>query len=106
MEAPPITSSSCPKNCSVRARFRFSLIFGRVSSQRRIAVFNPTIAASARMLVWESATYSGQEFVGLYPYVSDGTSSGGGKNRLWIHRSPNIYVEFEAWLAGSEPKPH
>lgn len=44
-----------------------------------------------------------EQFLGLYPYVSDGTLSGTTNQRLWIHRSRTRYIEFEAWLAGSEP---
>lgn len=43
-----------------------------------------------------------QQFLGLYPYVSDGTTNDG-KQHLWIHRSSTCYVEFGAWLAGHEP---
>ena len=46
---------------------------------------------------------SSEEFVGLYPYVSGGTSAQDRRERLWIHHSPSIYVEFEAWLSGKEP---
>lgn len=49
--------------------------------------------------------YSGQHFLGLYPYVSAGNDSGG-KPRLWIHRSKSCYVNFEAWLSGGEPSEH
>jgi len=45
-----------------------------------------------------------QEFVALYPYVSDGMA--GGKNHLWIHRSPKVYVGFTSWLNGEEPYHH
>lgn len=50
--------------------------------------------------------YSGQEFLGLYPYVSDGVDRTTGKPRLWIHRSEACYIKFKLWLAGYEPPEH
>jgi len=49
--------------------------------------------------------YGGQQFLGIYPYVSDGNDTGG-KPYLWIHRSKTCYVKFESWLAGQEPSEH
>lgn len=46
--------------------------------------------------------YSGQEYLGLYPYVTkDRTKSGGDK--LWVHHNENTYVLLEAWLNGHAP---
>jgi len=49
--------------------------------------------------------YDGQQFLGLYPYVSDGNDTAE-KPHLWIHRSKTCYVKFEKWLAGAEPNEH
>jgi len=46
--------------------------------------------------------YQGQQFLGIYPYVSDGTM-GSSKNPLWIHRSPKCYATFDRRIAGQEP---
>jgi hypothetical protein len=47
-------------------------------------------------------SYQGQEYLGVYPYVSDDNDTTG-KRRLWVRRSPTCYVNFDSWLAGSEP---
>jgi len=44
-----------------------------------------------------TSAYSGQEYLGIYPYVDQ---SG---NELFINRAPDIYVSFKAWLQGTEP---
>lgn len=51
------------------------------------------------------SSYSGQEYLGLYPYVSQENDTAG-KSRLWINRSKNVYVNFDGWLSGEEPYPH
>jgi len=50
-----------------------------------------------------SDSWSGQQFLGLYPYVSGGKIEGSLKNALWIHRSSSCYIQFDAWLNGKEP---
>lgn len=47
-----------------------------------------------------------QQFLGLYPYVSDGTVKGTDQQDLWIQRSPSCYVRFPIWLDGNEPSEH
>ncbi|MCE4540783.1 toll/interleukin-1 receptor domain-containing protein [Pelomonas sp. P7] len=47
-------------------------------------------------------SYSGQEYLGIYPYVQEDPNRKGDK-KLWIHRSPNTYVVFEDWLEGKDP---
>ena len=51
-------------------------------------------------------TSNEQQFLGLYPYVSDGTVRGSQRKMLWIHRSPKYYVMFDDWLKGKEPATH
>jgi hypothetical protein len=50
--------------------------------------------------------WSGQQFLGLYPYVSDGTIQNSQREALWIHRSRSCYVDFDYWLDGKEPYEH
>jgi hypothetical protein len=51
-------------------------------------------------------TYAGQEYLGIYPYVSQDPAQRQVGNRLWINTSKSCYVVFEDWLAGKEPTEH
>lgn len=47
-------------------------------------------------------SYSGQEYLGIYPYVTQDPDQSQ-KKCLWIHRSSTCYIKFDAWLNGKEP---
>ena len=47
-------------------------------------------------------SYEGQEYLGVYPYVAQANNRKQ-KKCLWIHRSHNCYINFDAWLEGKEP---
>ena len=47
-------------------------------------------------------SFNGQEYLGIYPYAVQQRDTEG-KERIWIHRAPTVYVVFEAWLEGKEP---
>ena len=49
-----------------------------------------------------SDDYEGQEYLGIYPYVTSGKDTRE-KERLWINISETNYVSFDAWLEGKEP---
>jgi len=42
-------------------------------------------------------SYTGQEYLGLYPYIVRGT------RLLWVHSSASSYVEVSEWLNGKNP---
>lgn len=44
-----------------------------------------------------SETYRGQEYLGLYPYVTMEKDTAG-QNRLWVNRSASKYVTFKEWV--------
>jgi len=48
-------------------------------------------------------SWEGQQFLGLYPYASDGTIRNTEKMKYWIHRSKSCYILFDEWLDGKEP---
>ena len=48
-------------------------------------------------------SYSGQEYLGIYPYVTEDPIQGQTQKSLWINESPSRYVSFDAWLNGKEP---
>lgn len=51
--------------------------------------------------------YSGQEYLGLYPYVTKWCRQGDSDPTLWIHETPSKYVNFAWWLKGGTPhEPH
>lgn len=50
-----------------------------------------------------TSTYSGQEYLGVYPYVQQNPAISDPRPRLWIHQSPSKYVSFADWLAGRVP---
>lgn len=48
-------------------------------------------------------TYAGQEYLGIYPYVSKDPIKGSREEKLWINTSATCYVLFDKWLEGQEP---
>jgi hypothetical protein len=61
-----------------------------------------TRAAILPILGYSTDSYSGQEYLGVHPYVSHGPDTTG-KHRLWIRRSATCYVNFDSWLSGHDP---
>ncbi len=51
-------------------------------------------------------SYAGQEYLGIYPYVSRDLTKGSADTKLWINVSTTCYVLFDKWLAGKEPYEH
>lgn len=51
-----------------------------------------------------SSTYSGQEYLGLYPIAAKNSYSSG-RNQLWIHNQNNmsISVYYDQWIRGQNP---
>lgn len=70
--------------------------------------FDGSKGKSAILPVLAQATdlFSGQEYLGLYPYITKDPARTDDRMRLWVHRSADTYVEFEAWLEGREPGRH
>lgn len=51
-------------------------------------------------------TFLGQEYLKVYPYVTEGNRKSDSKKILWINESPRVYFGFDMWLRGSSPTPH
>lgn len=53
----------------------------------------------------KSATYSftGNEYLGLYPYVDINTMQQRSNEFIWVNESTDTYVEFRQWLDGVKP---
>ena len=60
-------------------------------------------AAILPIVQFETQSYSGQEYLGIYPYVTEDAISGGVKKHLWIRQSSTCYILFEEWLNGNQP---
>ena len=53
---------------------------------------------------YRTNTYSGQEYLGIYPYITRDKIEGKNKDALWIRTDEQTYVIFDAWLnLGSLP---
>jgi len=50
--------------------------------------------------------YFGQEYLGIYPYVTIDTIQGTNTNSLWINKDDETYVSFSHWLNGKKPYVH
>lgn len=50
-----------------------------------------------------SESFTGQEYLGLYPYVTKTKVQSSTAEALWINESPTKYVRFDQWLAGNNP---
>ena len=50
--------------------------------------------------------YHGQEYLGLYPYITQEPSSRSQQSLLWVNRTPSVYVEFTQWIDGENPYKH
>jgi hypothetical protein len=51
-------------------------------------------------------SYNGQEYLGLYPYVTKDRPKNGDKETLWINEASNKYIIFDSWLQGNNPQVH
>jgi hypothetical protein len=47
--------------------------------------------------------YKGQEYLGLYPYVTRNGIKGENRITLWIHVDGDTYIVLDEWLKGKEP---
>ncbi|MBP7795232.1 MAG: toll/interleukin-1 receptor domain-containing protein [Elusimicrobiales bacterium] len=50
--------------------------------------------------------YRGQEYLGLYPYVTKDRIQDSDKITLWVNENTDIHVSFEDWLEGKKPCKH
>jgi hypothetical protein len=55
---------------------------------------------------YEETHYEGQEYLGLYPYISSEVPEKGTEEVLWVNTSRTCYVRFDNWVRGSEPREH
>lgn len=60
-------------------------------------------AAILPVAQYDTSAYTGQEYLGVYPYVVKDKQVNTTTDRLWIHTNPTTYVNFDSWLTGSQP---
>lgn len=48
-------------------------------------------------------SYYGQEYLGLYPYITKGVSSSTSKETLCVRENESTYMNFRSWLSGMGP---
>ena len=54
-----------------------------------------------------SDSYIGQEYLGIYPYISRGKAQNEAQDLLWVHEEERTYVRFKDWLVeGIKPSKH
>ena len=47
--------------------------------------------------------YTGQEYLGLYPYIQKDKPRDGVSPTLWVHETRTKYVIYSKWLTGQQP---
>lgn len=60
--------------------------------------FKPQKVAIVPLVYGKQASFDGQEYLGLYPYVSLDPISGSNDLALWINESIQKYVNLNSWL--------
>lgn len=91
----------------------------RMNSSKSLFFVTTSNAESSRWMPWECGffdgkkekvaivpiqvtstdnSYSGQEYLGLYPYVVQ-QKSGAQKEMLWIRKSNTTYVAYDTWVS-------
>ena len=50
-----------------------------------------------------SSSFSGNEYLGLYPYIDIANVLDSNQQRLWVNESHNCYVEYNRWINGEKP---
>ena len=90
-----VTSSASPESKWMPWELGYFDAFGQ-----RVAILPLVVTATS------SNDYKGQEYLGLYPYVTKARAQGETKETLWIRESEKKYVWFSSWLKGEGPSEH
>lgn len=52
-------------------------------------------------------TFNGEEYLSLYPYISEDIAEKESQKSLWVNESSSVYCRFNAWLrSGQKPVQH
>ncbi|MFC5194790.1 MULTISPECIES: toll/interleukin-1 receptor domain-containing protein [Flavobacteriaceae] len=52
---------------------------------------------------YESDSFNGTEYLGIYPYITQNNIANTDNIKLWIRESLNKYVMMDYWLKGTDP---
>lgn len=50
----------------------------------------------------EKYSYEGQEYLGLYPYISEAEFAYRKEKTLWVNENNSKYIDLKSWLDGAE----
>lgn len=53
-----------------------------------------------------SESFGGQEYLGLYPYVTKAGIQNSSAEALWVNENTSTYVNLKTWLLGKDPYVH
>jgi len=53
-----------------------------------------------------ASVFKGQEYLGIYPYITQEPIKGQTKKILWVNESSDVYCKFTEWLDGKKPYKH
>jgi hypothetical protein len=64
------------------------------------------VAICPFMDVSNTDNFYGQEYLGIYPYITIDTAEGTDTDYLWINKDNKTYISFDDWLQGYDPYEH
>lgn len=67
--------------------------------KQKVAIF-PLVATAQR------SSYTGQEYLGIYPYVEQAKANNTNDVYLWVCEDQKIYVRLDLWIKGQQPTKH
>lgn len=75
-----------------------------------LGYFDGKVGKSAILPVYEydssTNSFKGQEYLGLYPYVTKDKPQNSEIITLWVGTDESTYISFAQWLSGKEPVKH
>jgi len=103
--------------------YNAELLRGRMQSCKSLFFVTTQTSPSSKWMPWElgyfdgfkgkvailpvlaesTNKYIGQEYLGLYPYVTKNGVQGQNKITIWIQTDEISYVTFDDWLKGKKP---
>lgn len=51
-------------------------------------------------------SFKGQEYLGIYPWLTYAKSTTDGEKKFWVHETNTRYIVLEGWMRGLKPQEH